>query len=230
VFVSHSSLALVRQQIIDCTSCDRLRAYCRKVAREKKAAHRDDEYWGRPVPGFGDPNARLLILGLAPAAHGANRTGRVFTGDGSGDCLMRALHRAGFANIPTSRRADDGLRLKDAYVAAAVRCAPPGNKPLPDEITRCLDHLDAEIALLRRVQVVVALGKIGFDAWLQLLRRRGVSISPRPQFAHGVVVKCGDGLPLLVGCYHPSRQNTNTGKLTPAMIESVFKNAKRLLH
>jgi uracil-DNA glycosylase family 4 len=187
------------------------------------------------VPGFGDPAARLLLVGLAPAAHGANRTGRVFTGDGiggSGDFLMSALHRTGFANIPTSHHAADGLKLTDAYITAAVRCAPPGNKPTPGEIARCLDHLDAEIALLPRVHVVVALGKIAFDAWLQLLARRGVTRSPRPQFGHGVVVRIGEpiaGPQIVIGCYHPSRQNTNTGKLTPAMMERVFRKAKKML-
>jgi uracil-DNA glycosylase family 4 len=199
------------------------------VAREKKRAHRADTYWGRPVPGFGDPDARLLLVGLAPAAHGANRTGRPFTGDGSGDFLMSALHRTGFANIATSQRVDDGLRLQDAYIVSAVRCAPPDNKPLPEEIARCLDHLDAEMAQLRRVRVVVALGKIGFDAWVQLLRRRGVVLAPRPQFGHGVCVHAGDGMPTIIGCYHPSRQNTNTGKLTARMMESIFRKAKRLI-
>jgi len=203
------------------------------VALEKKRAHRLDTYWGRPVPGFGDPNARLLLIGLAPAAHGANRTGRGFTGDGSGDFLMSALHRTGFANIATSRHPDDGLRLTDAYILSAVRCAPPDNKPRPEEITRCLDHLDAELAELPRVRVVVALGKIGFDAWLQLLRKRGLAPSPRPQFGHGTVVgmgrdAAGRPLPTLVGCYHPSRQNTNTVKLTARMMEEVFRKAKRL--
>ena len=174
----------------------------------------------------------MLILALAPAAHGANRTGRVFTGDGgggSGDFLMAALHRTGFASIPTSQRIDDGLHLTDAYILAAVRCAPPDNKPLPEEITRCLDHLEAELAELRRVRVVVALGKIGFDAWLQLLRRRGMAPRPRPPFAHGTVVNMGEGLPVLIGSYHPSRQNTNTGKLDATMMEQVFRTARRLL-
>jgi len=177
----------------------------------------------------------MLILGLAPAAHGANRTGRVFTGDGtggSGDFLMRALHRNGFANIPTSRHVGDGLTLVDAYIAAVVRCAPPDNKPTPEEIARCLDHLEAEVAQLARLQLVVALGKIGFDAWLQLQRRRGVTLSPRPQFAHGVVVrmKMENGrAPIVIGCYHPSRQNTNTGKLTPAMMAGVFRKARKLV-
>ena len=229
-------LLLVHASIVSCERCPRLRTYCRRVAQEKKRAHRLDTYWGRPVPGFGDRDARLLLVGLAPAAHGANRTGRMFTGDGpggSGDFLMAALHRTGFANIATSRHPDDGLQLTDAYMLSAVRCAPPDNTPLPEEITRCLDHLDAELAQLPRIRVVVALGKIGFDAWLQLLRRRGVAPSPRPRFGHGVVYRLGedaDGAPLpaLVGCYHPSRQNTNTGKLTARMMESVFRKAKRL--
>jgi uracil-DNA glycosylase family 4 len=233
-------LADVHRAIVTCERCPRLRQYCQRIAREKKRAHRDDVYWGRPVPGFGDPNARLLLVGLAPAAHGANRTGRVFTGDGSGDFLMSALHRTGFANINTSQRVDDGLKLTDAYILSAVRCAPPDNKPLPEEITRCLDHLEVELTHLPRVRVVVALGKIGFDAWLQLLKRGGVTLSPRPQFGHGEVVKFDDSadarrggpagpLPALIGCYHPSRQNTNTGKLTAPMMESVFRKAKRLL-
>ena len=228
-------LADVHHAIVSCERCPRLRSYCRTVAQEKRRAYRDDTYWGRPVPGFGDPSARLLILGLAPAAHGANRTGRVFTGDGgggSGDFLMRALHRNGFANIATSQHIADGLMLTDAYIAAAVRCAPPQNKPQPDEIARCLDHLEAEVAELSRVRVVVALGKIGFDAWLKLLRRRGVALSPRPQFAHGAVARVGNGdaaPEILIGCYHPSRQNTNTGKLTAAMMAAVFKKARRLI-
>jgi uracil-DNA glycosylase family 4 len=228
-------LVEVHASIVACEACPGLRQYCRRVAQEKKRAHRDEAYWGRPVPGFGDPNARLLLVGLAPAAHGANRTGRVFTGDGSGDFLMSALHRTGFASIPTSRHLDDGLRLTDAYILTAVRCAPPGNKPLPDEIARCLAHLDAEVAELSRVRVVVALGKVAFDAWLRLLRRRGATPSPKPQFGHGVVLRPrrpvdGAPLPVLVGCYHPSRQNTNTGKLTARMAESVFRKARRLLN
>ena len=222
-------LAQVHSSIVSCERCPRLRTYCVRVAQEKKRAHRADTYWGRPVPGFGDPDARLLLVGLAPAAHGANRTGRPFTGDGSGDFLMSALHRTGFANIATSRRADDGLELRDAYILSAVRCAPPDNKPLPEEITRCLDHLDAEIEQLERIRVVVALGKIGFDAWLQLLRRRGVALSPKPQFGHGVLVRPGYDMPVIIGCYHPSRQNTNTGKLTARMMESVFRKAQRIL-
>lgn len=222
-------LAAVHATIVSCDRCPRLRSYCRRVAAEKKRAHRGDVYWGRPVPGFGDPEARLLLVGLAPAAHGANRTGRPFTGDGSGDFLMSALQRTGFANIATSRHPADGLQLRDAYILSAVRCAPPDNKPLPEELARCLDHLASEVAALRRIRVVVALGKIGFDAWLQLQRRLGAARSPRPQFAHGVVVRMPAPAPTLVGCYHPSRQNTNTGKLTARMMESVFRKATRLL-
>lgn len=225
-------LADVAEQIVTCERCPRLRHYCQEVAALKKRAYRDETYWGRPVPGFGDPAARMLLVGLAPAAHGANRTGRVFTGDGiggSGDFLMTALHANGFANLPSSRHPQDGLTLTDAYILSAVRCAPPGNRPLPEEITRCLDHLEAELAVLTHVNVVVALGKIGFDAWLQLLKRRGRCPSPRPRFAHGSLARIGDDLPVLMGCYHPSRQNTNTGTLTPAMMRAVFARARRLL-
>jgi uracil-DNA glycosylase family 4 len=228
-------LADVHHAIVSCERCPRLRAYCSRIAEEKKRAYRDQQYWGRPVPGFGDPRARLLLVGLAPAAHGANRTGRVFTGDGnggSGDFLMAALHRSGFANIATSNDASDGLRLRDAFISMAVRCAPPDNKPLPEEISRCLAHLDAEVQQLPRLRVVMALGKIGFDAWLQLLQRRGRRITPRPAFGHGEIVRLvgHDGLPeWLVGCYHPSRQNTNTGKLTAAMMDEVMAKTRRLL-
>jgi uracil-DNA glycosylase len=229
-------LADVHHAIVSCERCPRLRSYCARVAREKKRAYIDQQYWGRPVPGFGDPDARLLLVGLAPAAHGANRTGRVFTGDGiggSGDFLMSALHRGGFANIATSTDRNDGLRLHDAFIAMAVRCAPPDNKPQPDEIARCLDHLDAEVNRLPRLRVVVALGKIGFDAWLQLLRRRGARVTPRPHFGHGEIVRIdvgNNGLPQwLVGCYHPSRQNTNTGRLTAAMMDGVIGECRRLI-
>jgi uracil-DNA glycosylase family 4 len=236
-------LADVHHAIVSCDRCPRLRDYCRRVAREKRRAYRDDTYWGRPVPGFGDPSARLLLVGLAPAAHGANRTGRVFTGDGvggSGDFLMSALHRTGFANLLTSQHVDDGLVLSDAYIAAAVRCAPPDNRPRPEEITRCLDHLDAELAHLPQVRVVMALGKVAFEAWLQLLTRRGIATrraglaqqprrAPRPQFGHGVVVEYGGGAPVLMGSYHPSRQNTNTGVLTARMMEDVLRSARARL-
>ncbi len=219
----------MRAEIVACTLCPRLRDYCARIAREKKAAHRDDVYWGKPVPGFGDPGARVLIVGLAPAAHGGNRTGRTFTGDGSGDFLMSALHRVGFANIPTSRSWNDGLRLDDAYILAAVRCAPPDNKPLPEEIVRCRRHMVAEIAALTNVRVIVALGKIGWDAYLAYLAGEGHAIRPKPAFGHGARAELGRGLPVLLGSYHPSRQNTNTGKLTPIMLESVFRDARRVI-
>ena len=221
-----ATLATVRDAIVACNDCARLRRYCARIAQEKKAAHRNDVYWGRPVPGFGDPEARVLVLGLAPAAHGANRTGRVFTGDGSGDFLMRAMHSAGFANITTSQRADDGLVLRDAYIAAAVRCAPPDNKPTPSEIAACHPHLVAEVAALPRIAVIVALGRIGFDAAWRLLAERGISLRPRPVFGHGVQYEPANG-PVVIGSYHPSRQNTNTGKLTAEMLASVFAAAQR---
>ena len=226
----HSRLEEARDAIVNCGRCVRLREYCQRVAREKKAAHRNDTYWGRPVPGFGDPDARVLVLALAPAAHGANRTGRVFTGDapgGSGDFLMRAMHRAGFANIPTSRHPGDGLLLKDAYIAAAVRCAPPDNLPTPLEIAACHTHLLAEAAALRRISVIVALGRIGFDAAWRLLRDRGITVTPKPTFGHGLVYR-PPGAPAVVASYHPSRQNTNTGRLTPRMLSQVFATAARL--
>ena len=216
-------LAVVHNDIINCNRCERLRTYCARIAREKKAAHRDDVYWGRPVPGFGDPEARVLVLGLAPAAHGANRTGRVFTGDGSGDFLMRAMHAAGFASITTSQRPDDGLRLKDAYILSAVRCAPPENKPTPAEIAACHPHLLAETAALTNLKVIVALGRIGFDAAWRLLGARGISLKPKPLFGHGLVYR--NPGPAVVASFHPSRQNTNTKKLTPPMLEHVFRTA-----
>jgi uracil-DNA glycosylase len=226
---------------MSCERCPRLRAYCRGVAETKRAAYRDWTYWGRPVPGFGDPQARVLILGLAPAAHGANRTGRVFTGDGvggSGDFLMAALHRAGYANRDTSERPDDGLVLSGAYIAAAVRCAPPQNTPTSVEVSTCLDHLEAELMHLPRVDTVVALGKIAWDAWLQLLSRRVRLPRPRPAFGHGAVfdMRALEDIGTsprpsrrparLIGCYHPSRQNTNTGTVTPAMYDDVFKGLR----
>jgi uracil-DNA glycosylase len=229
--VGPSDLHAVSTAIINCQSCDRLRRYCSRVARERKPAHRADTYWGRPVPGFGDPAARVLLVGLAPAAHGANRTGRPFTGDGSNGSsafLMSALHRTGFANRPSSERADDGLRLTDAFITMAVRCAPPDNVPLPEELTRCLVHLAAETACLPRVRAVIALGRIAFEAWLKVARQRGAILKPRPLCEHGAVVTVGQGQPPLIGCYHPSRQNTNTGKLTPDMLDDVLQRAKAL--
>lgn len=221
------TLPTIHHQITTCTRCERLRTYCARVATVKKAAHRGDTYWGRPVPGFGDPDARVLVLGLAPAAHGANRTGRVFTGDGSGDFLMGAMHRSGFASIPTSRRADDGLVLRGAYIAAAVRCAPPDNKPRPEEIRACHPHLRAEVSALPHVRVIVALGRIAFDAALRLAADRGSALRPRPEFGHGAIYQL-EHAPMLVGSYHPSRQNTNTGRLTSEMLDAVFLHARRL--
>ncbi len=226
-----AGLEQVHAAIISCERCPRLRKYCKQIGKEKRRAYRDDTYWARPVPGFGDPNARVLIVGLAPAAHGANRTGRVFTGDGvggSGDFLMSALNRAGFANITTSQHPDDGLTLRDAFILAAVRCAPPANKPTPEEITNCLPHFDAELDALPRVSIVVALGRIGFDAYLNLLKHRGLVVRPKPAFGHGVAHTLPNGH-TLVGCYHPSRQNTHTGRLTPKMMNDVFRIVRKHL-
>jgi uracil-DNA glycosylase family 4 len=225
------ALPAIHRQIVSCTTCERLRTYCLQVATEKRAAYRTERYWGRPVPGFGDPDARVLVLGLAPAAHGANRTGRVFTGDGqggSGDFLMRAMHAAGFANITTSEHVNDGLALTDAYIAAAVRCAPPDNKPTPSEIAACHTHLVAEVNALPRIRVIVALGSIAFDAAWRLLADRSIVMRPRPRFAHGATYPTPGG-PVVLASYHPSRQNTNTGKLTPPMLASVFRTARRLV-
>jgi uracil-DNA glycosylase family 4 len=234
-----SSLSAVRAAIIACEQCPRLRSYCQEVGRIRKASFRDHRYWARPVPGFGDPNARVLILGLAPAAHGANRTGRVFTGDGvgaSGDFLMAALKRSGFANLDTSQHVDDGLVLTDAYIAAAVRCAPPDNKPLPEEVNRCLGHLADEVAHLPNLQVVVALGKIAWDAWMKLAALHGITMpKPRTQFGHGAIAHLHPSTSApthpgtLVGAYHPSRQNTNTGLLTPKMYDVVFRAVRESL-
>ncbi len=222
---SRTPLADLARAIVSCERCPRLRRYCEAVAHEKKRAYRDEVYWGRPVPGFGDPAARLLIVGLAPAAHGANRTGRMFTGDSSGDFLMRALHAAGFANLPASRHVGDGLALTDAYIAAAARCAPPDNKPTAAEIANCLPYLVAEVDALARLRVVVALGRIAFDACLTALG----PIAPKPAFAHCAVCSLGPTRPILIASYHPSRQNTNTGRLTPEMFGAVFAEARRRL-
>ena len=224
------SLTNVHHSIVSCTTCARLRDYCTAVARQKRAAFRNDTYWGKPVPGFGDPKAHVLVLGLAPAAHGANRTGRVFTGDGgggSGDFLMRAMHRNGFASIPTSQSVDDGLTLHGAYIAAAVRCAPPGNKPTPEEIAACRPHLEAELQHLPNVRVIVALGKIAFDVWWRVLAGKGIVVRPRPAFGHGLVHRVA-GSPTVIASYHPSRQNTNTGKLTSKMMDAIFRKAANL--
>jgi uracil-DNA glycosylase family 4 len=222
-------LEVVQADVVACRRCPRLVAHRERVAQEKVRRYRDDEYWGKPIPGFGDPNARLLIVGLAPAAHGGNRTGRMFTGDRSGDFLYRALHRAGFANQPWSRRRDDGLALYDCYITAAVRCAPPGNKPIPNELATCRPYLVEEIRLLRHVRVIVALGRIAFDAFLKVWVDVGRPLPiPRPAFGHGVMVKLPEGVWLLAS-YHPSQQNTQTGRLTPAMFQRIFDRAWRAL-
>jgi uracil-DNA glycosylase family 4 len=220
------SLSRVARDVTACQACPRLRAWCRQVAREKVRRFADWDYWGRPVPGFGDPRARLLIVGLAPAAHGANRTGRVFTGDRSGDFLFAALHRAGFASQPTSVSRDDGLSLRDAYVVALARCAPPANKPLPGEIAACRDFLRREWALLPRVRAVLALGRVGMDGFLALLREDGrVPVRRAFAFGHGAAHDLGDGLRLFAS-YHPSQQNTFTGRLKPADLDRVLRQVR----
>lgn len=217
-------LAELRDEVIACHRCPRLVRYREQVARIKRRAYRDWTYWGKPVPGFGDAHAKLLIIGLAPGAHGANRTGRMFTGDRSGDFLYAQLHRAGFANQPTSHDADDGLTLHNAYISAACRCAPPDNKPLPGEILHCSSYLEREIDILRP-RAVLALGKIAFDAYLRLLVRRGELASKAAySFAHGADIKLPHSLPRLFASYHPSQQNTQTGRLTPAMFSSVLRH------
>jgi uracil-DNA glycosylase family 4 len=222
-----NELTRLTDEIVECRACPRLVEWRERVAREKRAAYRDEEYWGRPVPGFGDPHARILLLGLAPAAHGGNRTGRVFTGDRSGDWLFAALHRAGLANRPTSVRLGDGLRLTDAYIAAAVRCAPPQNAPTPVERDRCLPYLERELALLARLRVVVVLGGFAYAVGWRALGASGRPLpSPRPRFAHGIEVAVGDVT--IVGCYHPSQQNTFTGRLTEPMLDAVLGRACEL--
>jgi uracil-DNA glycosylase len=222
-----AALADLTDEITACRRCPRLVAWREQVAREKVARFRDESYWGRPVPGFGDPDARILIVGLAPAAHGGNRTGRVFTGDASGDFLFRAMHEVGFASQPTSRHADDGLTLLDAYVAAAVRCAPPGNKPLPAERENCAPFLARELALLSRVGVIIALGAYAWEsAFRAIATVAGEDARPRPRFGHGASAQAGGYS--VVGSYHPSQQNTFTGRLTPDMLVSVLRQARQL--
>jgi uracil-DNA glycosylase family 4 len=221
------SLAALTREIVACRACPRLVDWRERVAREKRAAFREEEYWGRPVPGFGDSQARLLVAGLAPAAHGGNRTGRIFTGDRSGDWLFGALYRTGYANQPTSVRRDDGLTLRDAYIAAAVRCAPPANKPTRDERDRCLPYLVRELELLERVRVIVTLGQFAYDAAARVLAAAGAPLpTPRPRFGHGAEARSARAV--VLGCYHPSQQNTFTGKLTEAMLDDVFARARAL--
>lgn len=221
-------LAQLNREIVTCTKCPRLVTYRELIAREKRRAYRDCEYWGKPVPGFGDPNARVLVLGLAPGAHGSNRTGRPFTGDASGNFMYPVLFETGFANQPNATSREDGLQLHDLYITAAARCAPPDNKPLPGELANCASFLDREIDGLKRLRVIVALGKIGFDAYLNFLRRRGLLQSKAAYvFAHGAHHELPDGK-ILLASYHPSNQNTQTGKLTRPMFLSIFKQAARL--
>lgn len=221
IVVSPEKLHRLNSKITECTLCPRLSQYVRQVGRDKVKRFADQEYWAKPLPSWGDPNARLLIVGLAPAAHGGNRTGRMFTGDSSGDWLARAMHEAGFASMPTSTSKDDGLVLKDAYITAAVRCAPPGNKPLPSELLNCSQYLISELRFLDNVRVVLALGKIGFDAYCRIVGAKGLV------FSHGARYQV-DGRVLLAS-YHPSRQNTNTGKLTWRMWMQIFRTAKKIL-
>jgi uracil-DNA glycosylase family 4 len=223
-----AGLELLTAEIIECRACPRLVAWREQVAREKKPVFASEMYWGRPVPGFGDPSARLLIVGLAPAAHGGNRTGRIFTGDRSGDWLFASLHRCGFANQPQSVHRDDGLELRDAYIAAAVRCAPPANKPTVAERDNCRPYLVREVELLKGLRVIVALGSFAWDSVLRVHVELGNDrLRPRPKFGHGVEADLGDYK--MIGCFHPSQQNTFTGKLTEEMQDAVFTRARTLM-
>lgn len=226
--VADEPLVLLNERVVECGRCERLRAHCAEVAEKKRRQYREWEYWGRPVPSFGDPRARVLFVGLAPGAHGSNRTGRPFTGDGSGDFLYPLLHRAGFASRPDSKHRDDGMQLKDAWITSVVRCAPPENKPLPEEIANCAPFLDEEIAALPTARVIVCFGKIGFDGVVAHLIRTG-QIERRGGllFGHGVEYSI-PGNRFLLASYHPSLQNTNTGKLTAPMMLKVFRRARRL--
>ena len=222
-------LRVLSDEVVACRKCPRLVAYREKVAREKRRMFREWTYWGKPVPGFGDANAKLLILGLAPAAHGGNRTGRVFTGDRSGDFLYAALHKAGFANQPTSLHRDDGLQLKNVYIAATIRCAPPANKPLPSEISNCRGYLEREMQILQP-KALLALGKIAWDAYLEILKQDGTIASRAAfPFGHGAEAKLPANAPRLFGVYHPSQQNTQTGRVTPAMYAQVLRRIRRFL-
>jgi uracil-DNA glycosylase family 4 len=224
-----SQLQIIAEEVCGCRKCTRLVKYREKVAREKRRAFREWEYWGRGVPGFGDPRAELFVLGLAPAAHGGNRTGRVFTGDRSGDFLYKALHEAGFANQATAVHREDGLRLQRVYIAAAVRCAPPANKPLPSEIENCREYLKRELEVLRP-KAILALGKIAWDAYLEILKLEGrIESRAAYKFGHGAEVKIADDLPRLFGVYHPSQRNTQTGKVTEEMYARVLKRVRRFM-
>jgi uracil-DNA glycosylase family 4 len=224
--MKNTALDLINERVVSCRKCDRLVAWREQVACEKRAAFRDQEYWGRPVPGFGDPKARVLLCGLAPASHGGNRTGRVFTGDRSGDWLFAALHRAGFASQPTSTHREDGLRLHDCYVSACVRCAPPGNQPTTSERDRCLPYLVDEMNALKAVRVILCLGGFAWDGALRALRALEVRAPRKPRFGHGAEAPIGRFT--LLGCYHPSQQNTFTGRLTVAMLDGVLERARIL--
>ena len=224
--MSRESLERIRDDVVDCRLCPRLVEWREQVAREKVARFADQDYWGRPVPGWGDPDAAVLILGLAPAAHGGNRTGRIFTGDRSGDFLFASLHRTGFANQATSVSRDDGLLLRDAYIAAVNRCAPPGNKPSPEERDNCLPYLEREIAVLPDLRVIVSLGKFAWDGASLALAALGHVVKPRPRFGHLAEAQVGPFI--LLGCFHPSQQNTFTGKLTEPMLDEVFERAAEL--
>jgi len=227
--VAEERLVALEREITECRKCPRLVLYREEIARAKRRAYRDWTYWGNPVPAFGDPEADLVIIGLAPAAHGANRTGRMFTGDRSGDFLYKQLHRAGFANQPHSKHADDGLVLKGALISAAVRCAPPDNKPLPEEIRQCLPYLERELELIRP-RAILALGGIALNTYLDLLKRQGLIPSRAAYpFAHGATFVLPAGLPRLFAAYHPSQQNTQTGRLTPAMFIRVLHKIQKFL-
>jgi uracil-DNA glycosylase family 4 len=222
-------LKILNQEIVSCGRCPRLREHSAEVAQVKRRAYREQTYWGLPVPSFGDPEARVLVLGLAPGAHGSNRTGRMFTGDRSGEMLYKVLHQTGFASQAASVSREDGLRLHDLYITAAAHCAPPGNKPTPQELRNCRPYLERELELLRNLQVVVALGKIAFDVYLDVLKSRGVIASRAPfVFGHDLEYRPAPGCPVLIGSYHPSQQNTSTGKLTEGMLMDVFRRARRM--
>jgi uracil-DNA glycosylase len=226
--VTTPALAALEAEVVACRACPRLVAWREQVARERRAAYAGEEYWGRPIPGFGDPAARVLVFGLAPAAHGGNRTGRVFTGDRSGDWLFGSMYRTGFANQPESRHRDDGLALRGAWIAAAVRCAPPANRPTPAERDTCLPWSVRELALLPELRLIVCLGGFAWDAALRLRTAAGLPVPrPRPRFGHDVLFDDGSPLPLL-GCFHPSQQNTFTGRLTEPMLDAVFARARAI--